>query len=47
MATMRGLEAAISLTFTRPAADSMMTSKLMGFERPFAASIAVTSASTA
>ena len=43
----RGLEAAISSTCAIPAALSMITSKLIGFVRPFAVSIDVTSASTA
>jgi len=45
--TMRGEAAAISRTFWKPSAVSMITSKPSFFERPVAASIAVTSASTA
>jgi hypothetical protein len=47
IACRRGLDAAISSTCAMPAADSMITSKAMGFSRPFARSTAVTSASTA
>jgi hypothetical protein len=47
MACMRGLAAAISSTWAIPAALSMMTSKPIFFCRPIAASIDVTSASTA
>jgi hypothetical protein len=47
IACKRGLEPAISSTLLMPAALSMMTSKLIGLARPVAASIALTSASTA
>ena len=47
IACSRGEDAAISSTWAMPAADSMITSKAIFFLRPFAASIAVTSASTA
>ncbi len=47
IACRRGEAAAISRTFWKPRAVSMMTSKPSFLLRPFAASIAVTRASTA
>jgi hypothetical protein len=47
IACRRGEEAAISSTCAMPAAVSMITSRLIRFFRPAAASQAVTSASTA
>ena len=47
IACIRGLAAAISATFWKPSAVSMMTSKPIRLVRPFAVSIAVASASTA
>ena len=43
----RGLDAAISSTWAKPAAVSMIASKLIRLLRPFAISTELTSASTA